>query len=177
SGQYRKQINYSRTNLAQAENILQRFKNTLVNLQYRLADKSKSMRSAALETALDTTAQKFNVAMDDDINVQNALAAIYDLLPEINANSSALNADKQALKKAQQLLTTWLAIFGIDADKLLAQNNEPGSTDAAVVELIKQREAARAAKDWAKSDQLRAQLKERGITVEDTPQGTRWKRD
>lgn len=175
SVQYRRQINYSAENLKQAQIILQRFKNTFNNLEYRLKDESVSEKSESLAAKIKDTEQKFITAMDDDFNVQNALTAIYDLLPEINANINAKNADKGALKKAAKLLTSWLAVFGIDVQRLITTENQ--NNDEQVLRLIKKREKARKNKDWAQSDALRDELKQMGITVEDTPQGTRWLRE
>ncbi len=175
SVQYRRQINYSAENLKQAQIILQRFKNTFNNLEYRLKDESDSEKSESLSAKIKDTEQKFITAMDDDFNVQNALTAIYDLLPEINANINAKNADKDALKKAAKLLTSWLAIFGINVQRLITAENQ--NDDEQVQRLIKKREEARKNKDWAQSDALRDELKQMGITVEDTPQGTRWLRE
>ncbi|BDR60840.1 cysteine--tRNA ligase [Lactobacillus xylocopicola] len=176
SVQYRRQINYSSQNLTQAQNILQRFKHTLVNVDFRLKDTSSSVASAALSQKLEQTEQKFVAAMDDDLNVQNALAAIYELLPELNANSAAEQADKTTLRQARGRLTAWLAIFGIEADQLTAETDSTDE-DAAVIQLVKERDQARKNRDWAKSDELREQLQKMGITVEDTPLGTRWRRD
>ena len=175
SVQYRRQINYSAENLKQAQIILQRFKNTFNNLEYRLKDESVSEKSESLAAKIKDTEQKFITAMDDDFNVQNALTAIYDLLPEINANINAKNADKDALKKAAKLLTSWLAVFGIDRQRLITAENQ--NDDEQVQRLIKKREEARKNRDWAQSDALRDELKQMGITVEDTPQGTRWLRE
>lgn len=175
SVQYRRQINYSTENLKQAQIILQRFKNTFNNLEYRLKDESDSEKSESLVAKIKDTEQKFVTAMDDDFNVQNALTAIYDLLPEINANINAKNADKDALKKAAKLLTNWLAVFGIDVKSLITVEDQ--NEDEQVQRLIKKREEARKNKDWAQSDALRDELKKMGITVEDTPQGTRWLRE
>ena len=175
SVQYRRQINYSAENLKQAQIILQRFKNTFNNLEYRLKDESVSEKSESLAAKIKDTEQKFITAMDDDFNVQNALTAIYDLLPEINANINAKNADKDALKKAAKLLTSWLAVFGIDRQRLIIAENQ--NDDEQVQRLIKKREEARKNRDWAQSDALRDELKQMGITVEDTPQGTRWLRE
>ncbi|WP_338200691.1 cysteine--tRNA ligase [Lactobacillus rizhaonensis] len=175
SVQYRRQINYSTENLKQAQIILQRFKNTFNNLEYRLKDESDSEKSESLVAKIKDTEQKFVTAMDDDFNVQNALTAIYDLLPEINANINAKNADKDALKKAAKLLTNWLAVFGIDLKSLITVEDQ--NEDEQVQRLIKKREEARKNKDWAQSDALRDELKKMGITVEDTPQGTRWLRE
>ena len=175
SVQYRRQINYSEENLKQAQTILQRFKNMLINLNYRLKDGTSNVEDANLREILAKTETDFVTAMDDDFNVQNALTAIYDLLPVLNANIAAESVDKDALIKAQSLLTDWLGIFGIDITKLIKQNETQG--DEEIVALIEQRDEARKNKDWAKSDQLRDQLKEMGVIIEDTPQGTRWIRE
>ena len=173
SVQYRRQINYSAENLAQAATILDRFKNTLTNINYRLADDTASEESAELAQAIMATNEKFEQAMDDDFNVQNALTAIYDLLPVVNAN--AARADKQELQKFKEKLASWLLVFGVDTNKLCVKN--AGSNDDEIDALVKKRDEARANKDWATSDQIRDQLKEMGITIQDTPQGTRWTRD
>ena len=73
------------------------------------------------------------------------------------------------------MLTKWLAIFGIDAQKLINTDNR--NDDKQIQELINKREEARKNKDWAQSDALRDELKQMGVTVEDTPQGTRWLRE
>ena len=175
SVQYRRQINYSAENLAQAATILDRFKNTLININYRLADDTTSEESAELAQAIMATNEKFEQAMDDDFNVQNALTAIYDLLPVVNANANAARADKQELQKFKEKLASWLLVFGVDTNKLCVKN--AGSNDDEIDALVKKRDEARANKDWATSDQIRDQLKEMGITIQDTPQGTRWTRD
>lgn len=175
SVQYRRQINYSEENLKQAQTILQRFKNMLINLNYRLKDGTSNVEDANLREILAKTETDFVTAMDDDFNVQNALTAIYDLLPVLNANIAAESVDKDALTKAQSLLTDWLGIFGIDITELIKQNETQG--DEEIVALIEQRDEARKNKDWAKSDQLRDQLKQMGVIIEDTPQGTRWIRE
>lgn len=175
SVQYRRQINYSAENLQQAATILDRFKNTLVNINYRLEDDTPSEDSSELATAINKTNEEFEAAMDDDFNVQNALTAIYDLLPVINANANAEKADKESLKLFKDKLSAWLLVFGIDTEKLCSQS--AGSNDDEIDQLVKKRDEARKNKDWATSDQIRDQLKEMGITIQDTPQGTRWTRD
>ena len=173
--QYRRQINYSEENLKQAATILDRFKNTLTNIDYRLDDDTASEKSAKLTQAIKDTDQKFIAAMDDDFNVQNALTAVYDLLSVVNANANSEKADKETLKQFKEKLAAWLLIFGVDTNKLCEKN--AGSDDDEIEALVKKRDEARANKDWKTSDQLRDQLKEMGITIQDTPQGTRWTRD
>ena len=175
SVQYRRQINYSEENLKQAATILDRFKNTLTNINYRFEDDTASEAVPDLAKAIEETEQKFVTAMDDDFNVQNALTAIYDLLPAVNANANSEKADKETLTLFEKKLASWLLVFGVDTEKLCAQN--AGSNDDEIEELVKKRDEARANKDWATSDKLRDQLKEMGITIQDTPQGTRWTRD
>ena len=175
SVQYRRQINYSEENLKQAATILDRFKNTLTNINYRLEDDTASEAAPDLAKAIEKTEQKFVTAMDDDFNVQNALTAIYDLLPVVNANANSEKADKKTLELFEKKLAAWLLVFGVDTEKLCAQST--GSNDDEIEELVKQRDEARANKDWVTSDKLRDQLKEMGITIQDTPQGTRWTRD
>ena len=175
SVQYRRQINYSEENLKQAATILDRFKNTLTNINYRLEDDTASEAVPDLAKAIEETEQKFVTAMDDDFNVQNALTAIYDLLPAVNANANSEKADKETLTLFEKKLAAWLLVFGVDTEKLCAQN--AGSNDDEIEELVKKRDEARANKDWATSDKLRDQLREMGITIQDTPQGTRWTRD
>lgn len=175
SVQYRRQINYSEENLKQAATILDRFKNTLTNINYRLEDDTASEAAPDLAKAIEETEQKFVTAMDDDFNVQNALTAIYDLLPAVNANANSEKADKETLTLFEKKLAAWLLVFGVDTEKLCAKN--AGSNDDEIEELVKKRDEARANKDWATSDKLRDQLKEMGITIQDTPQGTRWTRD
>lgn len=175
SVQYRRQINYSEENLKQATTILDRFKNTLTNINYRLEDDTASEAAPDLAKAIEETEQKFVTAMDDDFNVQNALTAIYDLLPAVNANANSEKADKETLTLFEKKLAAWLLVFGVDTEKLCAQN--AGSNDDEIEELVKKRDEARANKDWATSDKLRDQLNEMGITIQDTPQGTRWTRD
>lgn len=175
SVQYRRQINYSEENLKQAATILDRFKNTLTNINYRLEDDTASEAAPDLAESIEETEQKFVTAMDDDFNVQNALTAIYDLLPAVNANANSEKADKETLTLFEKKLAAWLLVFGVDTEKLCAQN--AGSNDDEIEELLKKRDEARANKDWATSDKLRDQLKEMGITIQDTPQGTRWTRD
>lgn len=175
SVQYRRQINYSEENLKQAATILDRFKNTLTNINYRLEDDTASEAVPDLAKAIEETEQKFVTAMDDDFNVQNALTAIYDLLPAVNANANSEKADKETLTLFEKKLAAWLLVFGVDTEKLCAQN--AGSNDDEIEELVKKRDEARANKDWSTSDKLRDQLKEMGITIQDTPQGTRWTRD
>lgn len=168
STQYRRPIRYSQALLAEAQTNLDRLKTTLNNLDFRQAtaqagqDQVVEQQAAALEAA-------FVTAMDDDFNVQNGLTQLYDLAKLSNQYLENKLVYRATLTDLTDRLTRLLTIFGIEfkRDQLL---------DAEIEALIAARQTAREAKDFAKSDAIRDQLKAEGIILEDTPQGMRWRR-
>lgn len=175
SVQYRSQINYSEENLEQAATILNRFKNTLEDVEGRLSDQTASQADPELTDALSKTKEAFEAAMDDDFNVQNALTAIYELLPVVNSNVNSAASDKEALKTFVKNLKAWLLVFGVDAGCLV--KSESSEDDSEIEALVAERTKARQEKNWARSDEIRDQLQAMGIVLKDTPQGTRWSRE
>lgn len=175
SVQYRSQINYSEENLEQAATILNRFKNTLEDVEGRLSDQTASQADPELTVALSKTKEAFEAAMDDDFNVQNALTAIYELLPVVNSNVNSAASDKEALKTFVKNLKAWLLVFGVDAGRLV--KSESSEDDSEIEALVAERTKARQEKNWARSDEIRDQLQAMGIVLKDTPQGTRWSRE
>lgn len=175
SVQYRSQINYSEENLEQAATILNRFKNTLEDVEGRLSDQTASQADPELTAALSKTKEAFEAAMDDDFNVQNALTAIYELLPVVNSNVNSAASDKEALKTFVKNLKAWLLVFGVDAGRLV--KSESSEDDSEIEALVAERTKARQEKNWARSDEIRDQLQAMGIVLKDTPQGTRWSRE
>ncbi len=175
SVQYRSQINYSEENLEQAATILNRFKNTLEDVEGRLSDQTASQADLELTVALSKTKEAFEAAMDDDFNVQNALTAIYELLPVVNSNVNSAASDKEALKTFVKNLKAWLLVFGVDAGRLV--KSESSEDDSEIEALVAERTKARQEKNWARSDEIRDQLQAMGIVLKDTPQGTRWSRE
>ncbi|MCF1783069.1 cysteine--tRNA ligase [Lactobacillus mulieris] len=173
SVQYRKPINYSEENLKQAAIILDKIKNTVLNVQDKLQD-SDSQENKALAVAIEDSENRFKEAMDDDFNVQNALSVVYDLLPIINKNISESTSDLSNLKQFLQHLENWMAIFGVDMHKLTAE--KVSDDDSEIEELVKKRDEARKNKDFATSDAIRDQLAAMDIVLQDTPKGTKWRR-
>lgn len=164
SSHYRSQLNYSTDNLDQARAGLERLYTAL-----------RDVSEVALDEALAAPyKERFEAAMDDDFNVPEALPVLYDLAREIHRAEDATKAARYAAA-----LRHFGAVLGLlqQAPEAFLQGGAGAEVDAAAVEaLIQQRNDARAAKDWAAADAARDQLTELGIELEDTPQGTRWRR-
>ena len=169
--QYRRPIQYSEANLQDAQNNLEHIRNTYDNLTYRQRDAQDGNDDEVAQRVAAFT-QQFITAMDDDINVQNGIATVYELVKYANVYAQKPVVKAEALKTLKQELETLLEIFGV---RLETSNCE--IDDQAIKDLISKRNQARAAKNFALSDQIRDQLKAQGIILEDTPQGTRYRKE
>lgn len=171
SAHYRSPINFSDELLDQTKNALERLYNAKNNLQYlmdKTAEKDAGPEEQELITRLSEYKNKFIEAMDDDLNTADALAAIFDLVRDVNG---ALNEEssKAAVKASLDMLMELSGVLG-----LLYKKEE--SLDAEIEALIEQRQQARKDKNWALADKIRDDLKAQGIILEDTPQGVKWKK-
>ena len=108
----------------------------------------------------------FRTAMDDDLNVSAALAAIFDLVRELNRGVAARRMSTADARRGADALR--------DLDRVLGVIEVADDLPADAAELLERREAARATRDWATSDRLRDELLALGVIVEDTPDGQRW---
>ena len=169
--QYRRPIQYSEDNLVDAKNNLDHIQTAYDNLTYREQD-AQAGGDAEVNVKLAAFKQRFTDAMDDDINVQNGIAVVYELVKYANvyAQKDQVNAD--ALAALKSTLATLMSIFGV---KLTASDNQ--IDDDQIKQLIEERNEARKNKNFARSDQIRDDLKKQGIILEDTPQGTRYKKE
>ena len=169
--QYRRPIQYSEDNLVEAKNNLDHIQTAYDNLTYREQD-AQAGGDAEVDAKLAAFKQRFTDAMDDDINVQNGIAVVYELVKYANvyAQKDQVNAD--ALAALKSTLATLMSIFGV---KLTASDNQ--IDDDQIKQLIEERNEARKNKDFVRSDQIRDDLKKQGIILEDTPQGTRYKKE
>ncbi|GAA6112859.1 MAG: cysteine--tRNA ligase [Apilactobacillus sp.] len=167
--QYRRPIQYNQANLKAAENNLNKLKNAFNNLNYRLVD-AGDVDDIKLEQEIRQIQADFQDAMDDDFNAQNGIDAVYELAklgnlyaerPEVGAGTVKLIIDK---------LVKMSSVFGVIL-------KEEKLDDSEVEGLIEERNQARKNKDFARSDEIRDQLKELGIILEDTAQGTRFRRE
>lgn len=167
--QYRRPIQYSEEKLQDAANNLHHLQNTFGNLAYRLKD-AQAGEDAGVAAKTAEFKAAFTAAMDDDINVQNGIAVVYELAKYANVYAQQPTVVKGAVESLQTLLQDLVAVFGI---KLVVAT----IADEEIEALIEKRNQARQAKDFALSDQIRDDLKAQGIILEDTPQGTRYRKE
>lgn len=106
--------------------------------------------------------------MDDDFNTADAISVIFDLIRDVNTNIT-IESSKELVKYALDLIRELGSPLGI------LQKSTKASLEEEIERLIQERQKARKEKDWALADKIRDDLKERGIVLEDTPQGVRWK--
>lgn len=168
--QYRRPIQYSQANLTDAQNNLDHIQTAYDNLTYRQQD-AQPGSDPQVTADLAKFHERFITAMDDDINVQNGIAVVYELVKYANVYAQQRAVVKEALEALKQELATLLSVFGV---KLVASDSQ--INDEQIKQLIEERNRARQNKDFARSDQIRDDLKKQGIILEDTPQGTRYKK-
>lgn len=168
--QYRRPIQYSEDNLTDAQNNLDHIQTAFNNLEYRKQD-ALDGGEAEVTNRLQDFKKNFTTAMDDDINVQNGIAVVYELVKYANLYAENHTVHQQAIEEIQDLLRQLLSIFGVKLT-VTGQIN-----DDDIKKLIEQRNQARQNKDFALSDKIRDDLKAQGIILEDTPQGTRYRKE
>jgi cysteinyl-tRNA synthetase len=111
--------------------------------------------------------------MDDDLNVTEALAILFNFIREVNKLMDKNKVSQAEAKEIRQLMYKFDKILGVieKAEKLF----EKGKLSREIQELIEKREEARKLKDWKTADEIREKLRQMGITLEDTPKGVKWK--
>jgi len=164
---YRQQLNFTREGLRQAETAIRRVDDLLDRLSEvsREGEASEASRDAASRALT-----RFEEAMDADLNTSAALAALFDLMKEGNtalSSSTMTKGDARAFTEAIERMNQVFAVFG---------KGEKLSLDREVEKLIDERIQARARRDFQRADAIRKELEDRGIVLEDSPTGTRWRR-
>jgi len=167
SGHYRSPINFSDTLMEQSKQGYERIATAIETLEFLKSNGSDE--AMADETAkiasLDKHREKFIEVMDDDLNTADGIAAIFELVSEINLDvkdGASKSFAEEALRRVKEL-TDVLGLFG-------GEDEEEGIGDD-IQALIDERQAARKEKNWARADEIRDQLAAMGITLKDTPQG------
>ncbi len=126
--------------------------------------------TSSLTAQAESTQQSFIEAMDDDFNTPLALASLYELVKAINTARDS-GATGEQLQPAQAMLRELTAVLGLR----LQEKQGSSEQEAQVNALIEERNEARKQKQWARSDEIRDQLKAMGVTIEDTKEGTKWR--
>lgn len=166
SSQYRGPINYSVEIIEQGKNALERLYTCRDNIDFALKSAEEGGTAPAF---CEQRKQEFITAMDDDLNTADALAAVFNLVRDINTEIQ--NGAKR------EILLACADIFDQLTDVLgLVYNRKTEALDSEIEELIEKRTAARKNKDFKTADEIRDKLKEMGIILEDTPQGVKWTR-
>ena len=169
NGSYRGPLIYSQEVIEQTEQAYQR----LLGAKKAALPGAKGLEATALET-LNAEASKvkadFKEKMDDDFNTSGALAALYELVKAIN-QARAEGATDEQLKAAQAIFAELTGVLGL---RLEEQKSAGGDADAFIDLLVSLRRDLRAEKNWALSDKLRDGLKELGVILEDSKDGTTW---
>ncbi|NGP45822.1 cysteine--tRNA ligase [Bacillaceae bacterium SIJ1] len=166
---YRQPINFNEEVMESTRNAMERLKTTYRNLSYRL---EQTPDLADEGNWLDKPAralERFTAAMNDDLNTANAITVLFDVARDANTyiEKSSVSA---------QVITAFLEAMDEMAEVLGLVLREDTLLDEDITTLIEERIAARKSKDFQRADEIRDHLKARGIELEDTPQGTRWKR-
>ncbi|MBY7738490.1 cysteine--tRNA ligase [Paenibacillus polymyxa] len=172
STHYRNPLNYNQETMSQAENSVERIANAVANVKHRLsmALKGNEEVSAELQMKLDGILQQFGEKMDDDFNTPDAITAVFEWVSEANLllQRDVVNqAELQAVLHTFHSMNTVLRIYSEPSEELL---------DDEIEQLIAERVEARKTKNWGRADEIRDLLATKGIVLEDTAQGMRWRR-
>ncbi len=172
SAHYRSPLNFSAEMMESAKASLERILTCMERLK-DLAGKAqeRELNAAEEETlkSLETLVQKFESSMEDDFNTADALSAVFEMVKLANVSVTEESA-KELVSRMDETLRKLLDVLGILPER------KKETLDAEVEALIAERQAARKARNFARADEIRNQLTEMGILLEDTREGVKWKR-
>jgi cysteinyl-tRNA synthetase len=178
---YRRQLNFTFDGLQQAATSVERLRNFADRLK---TGKFLSGQNAAMSARAQRANEEFEAGLCDDLNTAQALAAVFDLVRDVNVAMDKAEFHQEDVPRVLELLRQFDGIFAVleddDAARLRELGYGPsniGPSDAEIEALVAERQAARKRRDFTASDRIRQQLAERGIILEDTKDGgVRWKR-
>lgn len=173
SPHYRSPVNYSAEILEQAKGALERLQNCESNLAFRLGNacgEALSETESTVLASIDAKVAEMNEAMDDDFNTADAISCVFEIAKLINTSLSAPSASRVFIEKAYEKYHSLLVLFGLEG------KNADNGDEAEIEALVAERSTAKKDKNYKRADEIRAELAERGIIIEDTPQGPKWKR-
>ncbi|MBC3900599.1 cysteine--tRNA ligase [Acetobacterium malicum] len=169
---YRSPVNFSEPLLQQAASALERLYTAKFQMAFLLENASAEIATEKEQAWIDSLVKyknDFVAAMDDDINTADAIAVIFELVRDLNSNLDATSS-QPAIIAGQNLFAELTTVLG------LAVKDKETNLDEAVEDLIAQRQAARKAKDFKRADEIRDELLAKGIVLEDTREGVKWKK-
>lgn len=172
SAHYRSPLNFSAELMEAAKNGLDRIITAASNLRFLMEKAPDGACTQEEEKLLEEArgfAARFDEAMDDDLNTADGLAAIFELVKFVNTNTGA-DSTKAFLSALLDKIRELCDVCGLDVDK------KEEMLDEDIEALIEERQAARKAKNFARADEIRDELSSRGILLEDTREGVKWKR-
>ena len=168
---YRRPLRYDEAVITEAQANVNKLREAIRRLKHRQEQASADLEGhEAWLTEISGIQEQFVTAMDDDFNASNGITALFDLVKSLNRYLDLELVSQAVLSLYDKVLHDLLAVFGLDLE------DKSNSIDQEIEALIEERRQARANKDFARSDAIRDQLKEQGILLDDTPQGTVWKR-
>jgi cysteinyl-tRNA synthetase len=166
---YRKQLNFTFEGLKSATTAIERVRNFKLRLE---TDRFAEGAGAAMEERTAAASRNFVESLNEDLNTAGALGAVFEYLRDAN---SAMDAGGFRAGNVPAALA-FLALFDRIFDVLRPTTQAGGLSDADVEAMIAARTAAKKARDFARADQIRAELSDQGVILEDTKSGIRWKR-
>jgi cysteinyl-tRNA synthetase len=166
---YRKKLNFTFDGLKAAATAIERLRNFKLRLE---TDKYPEGVNEQILERTKAARRQFEESLDDDLNTAEALAALFEFIRDANTAMDAGEFREGNTAPALDLLDRFDRIFAV----LEPTQAEGGLSDARVDELIQERAAAKKARNFARSDQIRQELLDAGIVLEDTKEGARWKR-
>ncbi|SMB84429.1 cysteinyl-tRNA synthetase [Desulfonispora thiosulfatigenes DSM 11270] len=173
STHYRSPLDFDDEKLQVAQKSLERIENAYNQLSYGITVGTNVNNGDNLKIALKDTKDRFIKAMNDDFNTSLALATLFDLSRDVNTYLKEQDLNKEVLVEAKAVYDELLTILGINFTK---EEAKEGLADDLMELIISIRKDARANKDFNTADKIRDGLKEIGISLEDTAQGTKWKK-
>ncbi len=171
SSHYRSPINYSLEIIEQCRSALDRLYTCRESLDFAIKNAADIEDDNELIDLINSRREQFIKAMDDDLNTADGIAAVFELVKDINTKILDKNVSKNVCETAAKVFDELCGVLGI------LYNRKSNDLDAEIEELIEKRQQARAAKDWATADKIRDDLKARGIILKDTPQGVTWTKE
>ena len=171
SSQYRSPINYSVDIIEQCKASLTRLYTCRDSLDFALQNAAEGEADADVLAQFDRRRAQFCDALDDDLNTADAIAAVFELVRDVNVSVLGADAAKATVQAAIDAFDELTGVLG------LVYNRAEKTLDSEIEAMIEARTAARKAKNWAEADRIRDLLKAQGIVLEDTPNGVKWHRN